>query len=145
MGNWLSKLFGKKLNNSDALNISDDPQMNQIHKAPDLTILYANDLMVYYERLSEKNGESGVKIGEFQTLIAYYTIDLLIEYHDKANGLLPRSVIQSVKENVLSAAQMKFPVFNDKSKEDYHHFIVDRLLMIEKIRETTKKYMDNLE
>ncbi len=147
--NWFKNihknLFSKKVMPDRQLNISDDPYLNEIHKAPDLTMLYANDLMVYYDRLQRKNDGKGVTMGEFQTLIAYYAIDLLIEYHDKANGVLPRSIIQDVKNNVLAAAQKKFPAFNDKGKADYFHYMVDNYIKLKDIVSSTKRYMESLE
>lgn len=144
MFKWIKKLF-KKNYKGKRLNISDDPRLNKIHKAPDLTHLYANDLMIYYKMLTLKNSGRGVTISEFQTLIVYYTIDLFIEYHDKAFGVLPNSIIIGVKDNVLSAAQINFAVFREQDKIDFYHYMVDNFLENENIVEHTKTYMENLE
>jgi hypothetical protein len=101
--------------NSNPLNIVDDPELNRIHRLPNLVEGFSNDLRIYLEFLQEKNGEEKVTVNKFGTVVIYYAVDLLIEYRNKSLNILPVSIIEDVKTQVLEAAQKNWDVFRQPS------------------------------
>lgn len=133
----------QKPKSSNPLNIVDDPQLNRVHKLPNLKEGFANDLMVYFQELQEQTG--GVTIDQFITLTVYYSIDLLIEYRDKALNTLPSSIIDDVKKQVLEAAQTNFDVFNQQGVIDRMFSQIDNKIWESNIVTETHNYMRKLQ
>ena len=133
----------QKSTSSNPLNIVNDPQLNRIHKLPNLTEGFANDLMSYFGVLQEQNG--GVTIDQFISLTVYYSIDLLIEYRDKALNTLPASIIEDVKRQVLEAAQTNFDVFNRQDVIDRMFAQVDKKIWEANIVSETHSYMRRIQ
>lgn len=133
----------QKTTSSNPLNIVNDPQLNRIHKLPNLVDGFANDLMVYFGVLQEQNG--GVTIDQFITLTVYYSIDLLIEYRDKALNTLPSSIIDDVKRQVLEAAQTNFDVFNQQDVINRMFSQIDKKIWEANIVAETHNYMQKIQ
>jgi tetratricopeptide (TPR) repeat protein len=141
----LNGLLGgsQKTNSSNPLNIDDDPQLNRMHKLPNLVAGFANDLMIYYRALDDQHGS--VTIDQFISLTVYYSIDLLIEYRDKALNTLPSSIIEDVKRQVLEAAQTNFDVFNKQDIINKMFSQIDKKIWENNIVSETHNYMRQLQ
>ncbi len=141
----LNGLLGgsQKTNSSNPLNIVDDPQLNRMHKLPNLVAGFANDLMIYYRALDDRHGS--VTIDQFISLTVYYSIDLLIEYRDKALNTLPSSIIEDVKRQVLEAAQTNFDVFNKQDIINKMFSQIDKKIWENNIVSETHNYMRQLQ
>jgi tetratricopeptide (TPR) repeat protein len=141
----LNGLLGetKKSHSSNPLNIVDDPQLNKMHKLPNLVEGFANDLMIYYSALDERYGN--VTIDQFISLVVYYSIDLLIEYRDKALNTLPSSIIGDVKGQVLEAAQQNFDAFIKQEIINKMFSQIDKKIWESNIVSETQNYMRQLQ
>lgn len=100
----------QKPNSANPLNIIDNPQLNRMSQLPDLVDKFAKDLMLYFGRMADK--QEYVSASQTISLVAYYSIDLLIEYKKNSLDSLPFSVVEQVKTQVLKAAQKNFETFN---------------------------------
>lgn len=123
------------------LNIVDDPQLNNQHRLKNLIPSFENDLVVSFQSLEEI--KTNVTIGDFVSLIVYYSIDLLIEYYDKAN-VLPKSIIDDIKSQIMQAAENTFDVFKDEEIRSDIFSQIDRKIWEEDIVEETHQYMKEL-
>jgi len=133
----------KKSNSSNPLNINEDPQLNRMHKLPNLVENFENDLMIYYGTLEEHSGS--VTIDQFITLTVFYSIDLLIEYRDKALNTLPSSIIEDVKRQVLEAAQTNFDIFNQRDVINKMFSQIDEKIWEKNIVSETHNYMQQFQ
>jgi tetratricopeptide (TPR) repeat protein len=143
---YLNNLLGrtpKKTDPSNPLNIIHDVELNLKHKMPDLVESFANDLMANYRIINRNNGS--VKTDEFISLIIYYSIDLMIEYHNKALKTLPSSIIEGVKNQVLKAAQKNFDIFSQRDIIVKIFSEIDKKIWQANIIEETQNYMQQFQ
>lgn len=141
----LNGLLGnsKKSHSANPLNIIDDPQLNRMHKLPNLVSSFENDLRIDFEMLEDRYGN--VTIEQFLTLTVYYAIDLLINYHDNALNTLPASIIKAVKQQVLQAAQLIFDAFSKQDIINRMFSQIDNKIWESNIVAETHNYMRQFE
>lgn len=102
----------KTSHSSNPLRIIDDPHLNKTHRLPNLVNTFEKDVMAYFNVF--ENNRGGITEDEFIKVIVYYIIDLLIEYRDKAGNILPLSIIEDTKNQVLIALKNHFEIFNQQ-------------------------------
>lgn len=123
------------------LNISDDPLLNKQHRLNNLIPSFENDLVISFQSIEKI--KSNVTIGDFVSLIVYYSIDLMIEYYDKAT-VLPKSIINDIKSQIMQAAENTFDVFKDEEIRNDIFFQIDKKIWEENIVAETHQYMHEL-
>ncbi|AEE51129.1 tetratricopeptide repeat protein [Haliscomenobacter hydrossis] len=121
------------------LNIVDDPEMNRMHKLPNLIEDFANDIYNNYLIMAEQQGI--MSLDQLIKLIAYYSIDLLIEYRNTPINILPSSIVENVKLQVLQAAQINFDIFNKPEVKNMLFDMIDKKIWDEDIVQETHSYM----
>lgn len=87
-----------KITNSSSkpnpLNIIDKPEININHTIPNIVETLKDDVTVLYNTFNRLTGN--VTVTMLYNLFKNYTVELLIEYKNKANGILPQSIVDEV-------------------------------------------------
>ncbi|RYG01443.1 MAG: hypothetical protein EOO07_34155 [Chitinophagaceae bacterium] len=81
------------------LNIQVDHPLYGGFHLPDMTKTFENDIIVYWEKFESRYNTKCSPV----TLLRYYFFDLLIEFRDKANGVLPAQIVDDVFRQVIQA------------------------------------------
>ena len=76
------------------LNIIDKPEININHTIPNIVETLKDDVTVLYNTYNRLMGN--VTVPMLYNLFKNYTVELLIEYKNKANGILPQSIVDEV-------------------------------------------------
>jgi len=74
------------------LSIQVDHPLYGNFRLPDMTKTFENDIIVYWEKFENRYDTKCSPV----TLLRYYFFDLLIEFKDKANGVLPAQIVDDV-------------------------------------------------
>ncbi len=127
---------------SNPLRIIDDPYLNKFHKLPNLVDDFASDLNSYYNVCKEKKGF--VTLDELIKIIVYLAIDNLIEYSETGDKILPLSIIEDTKNQIISAAQGLFEEFHQQTEIDKISSQIDMKIYEDNIVAETQKYLQRL-
>lgn len=87
---------------SNPLNLVDLKELNSVSHIPNIIDTSKNDLLIYFSILKEKEGS--VSARRSMELFKYYALDLILEYHNKANGIVPKSIVEEISSQVVAAA-----------------------------------------
>ena len=139
---YFYQISPKIVSSSNPLRIVDDPNLNKHHRLSNLVSSFEKGLMAYFEAYKNMRGE--VTVDEFIKVIVYYTIDLLIEYRDNAGNMLPTSIIEDTKHQIISALKNNFEVFNQQQKIDKIYTQIDKKIYEANIVTETENYLRNL-
>lgn len=138
------KQFGFYFNDAPpkGLNIVDSFLMNSIHEIPNLTDSFINDLKGNQSKLIRKLNRN-LEVNEIVELISNYACELLIEYHTKADGVLPVSIIKQVKSQLTVASYFVFSI-EDPVLQILVDLLIDSQIRDPLVIENTSTYFAKL-
>lgn len=144
--------FGKT-NNSDStnvkhneLNIIENTDPNNQIKLPNYVSAFFQSIEAMHKMLSEM--KDFVTDKDLTDIYVYFAIDLLLEFKYKANNVLPKSIVDDVRQQTHQAAKM-FSVCGvtlnpDKVNNDFLKRF-DELIWSKNVIEETKNYMSKFD
>ncbi len=121
------------------LNIDESPELTKWHKMPTITPAISRDIIGSVRVMS--NDYDQITISQLLEFLVYYAVDLLIEYHDKALGILPRCIIDDISEQVLHAAQINFPEFYDEEVTKRYFELIEVKIRQKGIKSSANNYL----
>jgi hypothetical protein len=124
------------------LQITDDPFLNKTHHLPNCEEMFEKDISSYFNAIAEKRGSVG--IGEFVTVMVYFTIDLLIEYRDNAHNTLPISIIEDMKSQIINVLQRNYDAFNRPDIIDEFQSLLEKKMYEPNIESETQHYLNRV-
>lgn len=124
------------------LRITDDPFLNKTHRLPNCEEIFEKDISAYFNVIAEKRGSVG--IGEFLTVMTYFTIDLLIEYRDNAQNTLPFSIVEDMKAQIINVLRRNYDAFNNPEIIAEFLTILDKKMYEPNIVSETHSYLSRV-
>ena len=124
------------------LRITDDPFLNKTHRLPNCEEMFEKDISAYFNVIAEKRGSVGM--GEFLTVMTYFTIDLLIEYRDNAQNTLPFSIVEDMKAQIINVLRRNYDAFNNPEIIAEFLTILDKKMYEPNIVSETHSYLSRV-
>ena len=124
------------------LRITDDPFLNKTHRLPNCEEIFEKDISAYFNVIAEKRVSVG--IGEFLTVMTYFTIDLLIEYRDNAQNTLPFSIVEDMKAQIINVLRRNYDAFNNPEIIAEFLTILDKKMYEPNIVSETHSYLSRV-
>lgn len=127
------------ISSNNPLGILDDPFLNKNHRLPNMIDSFSKDLMTYFKALEDHNG--GLSVNDLINVAVYFAIDIMIEYRDNAQNLVPVSIIKDVKSQVISALKNIFDIPNEQHCIDEIQSHIDRKIWETNIESETHEFL----
>lgn len=124
------------------LQITDDPYLNKTHRLPYCEEVFEKDIRAYFNVIAERRGSVGIE--EFISVMTYFTIDLLIEYRDNAQNILPISIVEDMKAQILNVLKRNYDAFNRPEIVDEFQALIDKKLYEPNIVSETQHYLSRV-
>lgn len=124
------------------LRITDDPFLNRTHRLPNCEETFEKDISAYFHVIAERKGAVG--LDTFMTVMAYFTIDLLIDYRDNAQNTLPISIVEDMKAQIINVLQRNYDAFNKPEIIAEFLSILDKKMYEPNIVSETHSYLDRV-
>lgn len=124
------------------LRITDDPFLNKTHRLPNCEEMFEKDISAYFNVIAEKRGSVGM--GEFLTVMTYFTIDLLIDYRDNAQNTLPISIVEDMKAQIMNVLKRNYEDFNKPEIIAEFLSLLDKKMLEPNIVSETHNYLSRV-
>lgn len=124
------------------LGIIDDPFLNENHRLPNMVDSFANDMKEYFRTIQDHN--DGLSDSDLIYVSVYFAIDILLEYRDNAQNMVPVSIIKDTKSQVLGALNNIFEIPDERQYTDKIQELIDRKIWEPNIEFETRDFLSRI-